>query len=189
MKAKVSAFRFVVHTVGVVLLVLFGAGCQFFADPAQANRDRLIARLEEFSQVPPREQLTDQPYIKGRALVITRRPDYPLGMEDPVLWGSDKAKELMAESPEQVETVVVMNYSKEAAGSYQIVGASGGVSASREICEVVVIDRSIPAVIHRKTFRAPDPVASTSISHTQTEVVSSVDLTMVRTYVLNLPRR
>jgi len=191
METNVSAFRFVARRFGVVVLVFFGAGCQLLGgDPAQANRDRLQARLEEFSQVPSREQLTDQPYIKGRALVITKRQEPSvMSMEDPIYWGSDKAKELMAETPEQVATVVVLNYSKEAAGSYKIVGASGGVSASREICEVVVIDRSIPAVIHRKTFRAPDPVSSTSISHTQTEVVSSVDLTAVRTYVLNLPRR
>jgi hypothetical protein len=35
----------------------------------------------------------------------------------------------MAEAPEQVETVVLLNYSKERAGDYNIVGESGGVAA------------------------------------------------------------
>jgi len=191
MEANVSACSFVSRTFGAVLLVLLGAGCQFLGgDPAQENRNRLQARLEEFAQVPPREQLTDQPYIKGRALVIKRRQDPPvLMMEDPVYWGSDQAKELMAEAPEQVATVVLLNYSKEGAGSYKVEGGSGGVSAFREACELTVIDRSIPAIIHRKTFHGPDPLSSTSISHTQAEVVTSVDLTAVRNYILKLPRR
>ena len=191
MNSKVSAFRLVGRGFGAALLALCCSGCQLFGgDPAQENRDRLEARLEEFSQPPPREQLADQPYIRGRALVIKRRQDPPvLMMEDPVYWGTDEAKELLAQTPEQVGTVVVLNYSKENAGSYKIVNANGGVSAYREVCEVILVDRSIPAVIHRKTFRGPEPSSATSISHYQTDVTTPVDLTSLQNYILNLPRK
>jgi hypothetical protein len=192
MKANASAFRFVAGMFGMVLLVLFGAGCQFLGgNSAQQDLDRLQARLEEFSQVPRREQLADQPYIKGRVLVVTRKPDMPFLMmtQEPHYWPSDRAKDLLAQAPEQVGTVVVLNYSKEAAGTYKIEGGSGGVGASREVCELILIDRSIPAVIHRKTFRGPDPLSTTSIRHTQAEVVTSVDLTELRNYIMKLPSR
>jgi hypothetical protein len=189
-----SAFRFLSPRLGAGVLALFCAGCQLFGgDPAQANRDRLEARLGEFSQIPPRDQLTEQPYIKGRALVITRRQDPPVVMrEDPVYWGTqdpDKVRALMAESPEQVETVVLLNYSKERAGDYNIVGESGGVAAFREVCELVVIDRSIPAVIHRRIFKGPDPLSATSINQRQADVTTSVDLNTLRNYIVGLPRR
>ncbi|HEY9283097.1 MAG TPA: hypothetical protein VIP46_06550 [Pyrinomonadaceae bacterium] len=187
MNAQVSTFRLTRRGLEAALLALFCCGC---GDPAQENRDRLQARLEEFSQPPPREQLTDEPYIRGRALVVTRKQDPPvLMMEDPVYWGSDGAKELLAQTPEQVGTVVVLNYSKEGAGSYKVVNANGGVSAYREVCELTVIDRSIPAVIHRKTFRGPEPSGATSISSYQADVTTPVDLSAVRTYILGLPRK
>jgi hypothetical protein len=78
---------------------------------------------------------------------------------------------------EQVGTVVLLNYSKEKAGSYKIADASGGVLAYREVCELILIDRSIPAVIHRKTFRGPELPSTTSISERQAVVVTPVDLT------------
>ena len=174
------------------MLALLCAGCQLIGgDPAQENRKRLHAQLGELSQIPPREQLTDQPYIRGRALVVTRRQDnpYPL-MEDPVTWGgSDRAKELMAEAPEQVGTVVVLNYSKEKAASYKIENSNGGIAGNREVCEVVIIDRSVPAVIHRETFRGPDLPPTRVVRDTQHEILSPVDLTTVRNYVMNLPRK
>jgi hypothetical protein len=192
MKANVSTFRSMACNSGAVLLALFCAGCQLFSgNTAQQDLDRLQARLEEFSQMPPREQLTDQPYIKGRLLVVTRKPDMPsLEMtQQHYYWPSDRAKELLAQAPEQVGTVAVLNYSKEKAGSYKVVDGSGGVSAYREVCELILIDRSIPAVIHRKTFRGPEPGSATSISHYQTEVVTPVDLTELRNYILKLPSR
>lgn len=194
MKTMASAFRFVAPPLGAGLLALFCAGCQLSGgDPAQENRDRLEARLEEFSQIPPREQLTEQPYVKGRALVITRRHEPAVvTREDPVYWGGqdpNRVRALMAESPEQVGTVVLLNYSKERAGDYNIVGESGGVAAFREVCELIVIDRSIPAVIHRRIFKGPDPLSATSINQRQAEVTTSVDLNTLRNYIVNLPRR
>ena len=103
-----SGFRFMARNSGVVMLALFCAGCQLFGgNPAQQDLDRLQARLEEFSQIPPREQLTDQPYIKGRLLVVTRNPDIPfLQMtQEPHYYLSDRAKEVLAQTPEQVGTV------------------------------------------------------------------------------------
>lgn len=192
MNANVLTFRFMARNSGAVLLALFCTGCQLFGgNSAQQDLDRLQARLEEFSQIPPREQLTDQPYIKGRLLVVTRKPDMAsLSMtQEPYYWPSDRAKELLAQTPEQVGTVVVLNYSKEAAGSYKVVEGSGGVSAYREVCELILIDRSLPAIIHRKTFRGPEPGSATSISHYQTEVVTPVDLTELRNYIMKLPSR
>lgn len=191
MNAIVSSLHPGARSLGAVVLALLCAGCQLIGgDPAQENRRRLNERLGELSQLPPREQLTDQPYVRGRALVVTKKPDnpYPM-MEDPVLWGSDKAKDLMAESPEQVGTVVVLNYSKQKTGSYNIVNSNGGIGEYREVCEVVIIDRSIPAVIHRETFRGPDLLPTRVVRETQHEILSAVDLYAVRNYVMSLPRR
>jgi hypothetical protein len=110
-------------------------------------------------------------------------------MEDPILWGSDRAKELMAEAPEQVGTVVVLNYSNEKTDSYKIANSNGGIAGYREVCEVIVIDRSIPAVIHRETFRGPDLPPTKLVRETQSIILSPVDLGAVRSYVMNLPRR
>lgn len=191
MKATVSNLRPAPRAFGAVVLALLCAGCQLLSgDPAQGNSKRL-AQLEELSRIPPREQLTDQPYIKGRALVITKKPDnpYPM-MEEPNSWGgSDRAKDLMADSPEQAGTVVVLNYSKEKTGSYNIVNSNGGIGEYREVCEVVIIDRSIPAVIHRETFRGPDRPPTRVVRDTQHEILSPVDLSALRNYVMSLPRR
>ncbi|MCM3870718.1 MAG: hypothetical protein ND895_08500 [Pyrinomonadaceae bacterium] len=192
MNANVSTSRLLARNSGVVLLALFCAGCQLIGgNPKQKDLDGLQARLEEFSKIPPSEQLTDQPYVKGRVLVVTRNPDMPfLTMtQDPNVWPSDRAKELLAQAPDQVGTVVVLNYSKEKAGDYKIADASGGVSAYREVCELILIDRSIPAVIHRKTFRGPEPRSTTSISERQATIVTSVDLTELRNYIMKLPSR
>lgn len=192
MNTNVSTSRFMARTPGAVLLALFFAGCQLFGgNPAQQDLDRLQTRLDEFSQIPPREQLTDQPYIKSHVLVVTRKPDMPFLMmtQEPHYYPSDRAKELLAQTPEQVGTVVVLNYSKEEAGSYKLVEGSGGVSAYREVCELILIDRSIPAVIHRKTFRGPEPLSTTSISERQAVVVTPVDLTELRNYIMKLPGR
>lgn len=192
MKSSVSARRPAPRALGAVVLALLCAGCQFIGgDPAQENRRRLREQLEELSRIPPREQLTDQPYVRGRALVVTKRQDDPyLGLEDPVTWGgSDRAKELMAEAPEQVGTVVVLNYSKEKAASYDIQGSTGGIGGYREVCEVIVIDRSIPAVIHREVFRGPDLPPTKIIRETQSAILSPVDLSAVRNYVMSLPHR
>jgi len=188
MNANLSTFRFMGRNSVAILIALFCVGCS--GNSAQKDLDRLQARLEEFSQIPPREQLTDQPYIKGRLLAVTRKPGYPLEMtQQPYYWPSDRAKELLAQTPEHVGTVAVLNYSKEAAGSYKVVEGSGGVSAYREVCELILIDRSIPAVIHKKTFRGPEPGSAASISHYQTEVLTSVDLTELRNYIMKLPSR
>ena len=191
MNASVSTFRFIARSTGLVLLYIFCSGCQLFGDTAQQDLDRLQARLEEFSQIPKSEQLTDQPYIKGRLLVVTRNPDIPfLQMtQQPHYWLSDRAKDVLAQTPEQVGTVVVLNYSKEKAGTYKVVEGSGSVSAFREVCELILIDRSIPAVIHRKTFRGPEPGSATSISHYQTEVLTPVNLTELRNYIMKLPSK
>ena len=113
-------------------------------------------------------------------LMMTQQPHYYL---------SDRAPELLAQAPEQVVTVALLNFSKEEAGSYKIVEGSGGVSAYREVCELILIDRSIPAVIHRKTFRGPEPGSATSISHYQTEVVTPVGLADVQNYIMKIPSR
>ncbi len=186
-----SDLRPAARAFGALVLALLCAGCQFLnGDPARGDSNRL-AQFRELSQIPPREQLTDQPYIKGRALVITRKPDNPYPMvEDPISWGgSDRAKELMAEAPERAGTVVLLNYSKEKAASYKIENSNGGIGGYREVCEVVIVDRSIPAVIHRETFRGPDLPPTRVVRETQHEILSPVDLSAVRSYVMNLPRR
>jgi len=83
----------------------------------------------------------------------------------------------------------VLSFSKEEVGAYNVVGGEGGVLGYREVCEVILIDRSIPAVIHRKTFRAPDPPPAKIVRGSRPEVLSPVDLTTVRNYLTNLPRR
>lgn len=179
------------RALGAVVLALLCAGCQIFSgDPEQENRRRLHEQRDELSRIPPREQLTDQPYIRGRALVVRKGHDSPYTIvEEPTTWGTDRAKELMAESPEQVGTVVVMNYSKEKAASYNIEGSKGGVGGYREVCEVTIIDLSIPAVIHRETFRGPELPPTKVVRETTSEILSPVDLNAVRNYVMNLPRR
>ena len=191
MKASVPARCPAPRALGAVVLALLCAGCQLIGgDPAQENRRRLREQLQELSRLPPREQPTDQPYVRGRALVVTKRQDPPIMMmEDPVTWGSDRAKDLMAEAPEQVGTVVVLNYSEEKAASYNIQGSTGGIGGYREVCEVIVIDRSIPAVIHRETFRGPDLPPTKVVRETQSIILSPVDLSAVRNYVMSFPRR
>lgn len=192
MNPSVSALRPAPRALGAVVLAFLCAGCQLIVgDPAQENRRRLHEQRDELSRIPPREQLTEQPYVRGRALVVSKKQDLPFTMlEDPVTWGgSERAKELMAEAPEQVGTVVVLNYSKEKAASYKIEGSKGGIGGSREVCEVIVIDRSIPAVIHRETFRGPDLPPTKVVRETTSEILSPVDLNEVRNYVMNLPRR
>ena len=198
MKAKASSLRSVALALCALLLAgLGGSGCRLLpGQAAEESRRRLREQVPQFAQIPERAQLTDQPYIRGRLLVLSKRPSnsYHVLENDQMFWHGDaqSIREVMAESPEQVETVALLSYRYESVGRYRVPDRSGTdrlVNADVEICELILIDRSIPAVIHRRDFRGTDPLPTRSIREDEHQVIQEAPTQEARVFLASLPRR
>lgn len=156
------------------------------------NRARLSS--SEFTQPPQRVQLTDQPYIRGKLLALTRREPASFVMDSAVsIYGN--ASGLLTETPEEVGTVALLDCKKQRAGTFVIESQRRSVPGFIWLCELTLVDRSIAAVIHRRTFRGEEAGYSvtgerrTQISSDATEVVGEMPSREVGTFLSSLPRR
>ncbi len=219
MDTKDSLFCLTVITLGGVLLL--GAACRSneadirrreeqnadFQRRENENRARSLAndqnrrRLEsgEFSQPPQRVQLTDQPYVRGKLLIFRRKdPSESFSRHDLSAYGN--FMEISAQTPEEVGTVALLHYRRQQAGTYTVEGQGRSVPGYVWVCDLTLIDRSIPAVIHRRTFRgsefgteAADLIAPNrrqgQAAQDATEVVGEEPNREVASYLISLPRR
>jgi hypothetical protein len=219
MKTKVSLFRLAILTFGGALLL--GAACgsneaemrrrremtENFNRAENANSARQMADLQnrqrfassEFSQPPQRVQLTDQPYVRGKLLILNRRESSEsFSLSDLSAYGN--FMEIRAETPEEVGTVVLLHYKKQRAGTFVIEGQGRSVPGYVWVCDLTMIDRSIPAVIYRRTFRGAEAGTEVAqagspsrrqglIPQDATEVVGEEPHREVANYLISLPRR
>jgi hypothetical protein len=81
--------------------------------------------------------------------------DFGFGSDSAGVKDTNEAKSKLeydfAENPDQVGTIALLPPCKEAsAGSYTV--GSGSIPASKERCELILIDRELGAVVYRKIF-------------------------------------
>jgi hypothetical protein len=138
----ISLFFATLLSVGVFFLVRF------------ANRSAEAARFEGHIRdylTIPKEQFQLGEYLRGQVVAIdvgTREVDEDVFFDLPA--------GLRAATPEEVGTVVLLKWGTKMVGMYTGPNGFGGV-ADAQTCEVTVIDRSIPAVVARRSFQGHDP--------------------------------
>ena len=129
--------------------------------PANSNsRDLagLILKDQEFSRLPETTKLTKQPYINGKIRILAKEPSLP-GYRSYEL---KIAEDRLAKTPEEVGTVALLDFKQNKFGEYGEVNPLDEKKAIKAngyfwTCELTLIDRSIPAVIYKETFRGNKP--------------------------------
>ncbi len=164
------------------------------------NQDALNAKEKEYTALPQKIQLTNEPYIKGKIVLYKASPSFT-ELQNPMLSsgtftkGEEAVKSLIAISPDQVGTVVLVGDNTKTGGCkeiskgyYKDKETEDTISSYIESCELTIIDLSIPAVIHRKTFegKLKDTMY---VRKDKGSILGRVDYDEVYSYISGLPRR
>lgn len=136
-------------------------------DSNTRKSDVFVEREAEFTRLPAKVQLAKEPYIKGKIVVYEKLLKIA---EKDVTWThytnfgfngydyDEKFKNIYAKTPEETQTVVLNSCQQIKLGDYEIEPTGGG--DKRKLpglgwkCGVTLIDRTIPAVVYRKTFES-----------------------------------
>ena len=118
-------------------------------------------KAAEFSKLPAKVQLTSQPYIKGKAVYYLQRITLKDKSEKkPTGWIYNEFPPfplaIIAKTPEEVETVILEKCDEISLGSYargNLGGKAETIPAFGWKCEIAIVDKTIPAVVYRKTFQ------------------------------------
>lgn len=166
-------------------------------DAALAKQDKISEETErlrrELSQIPAQEQITKTPYRGGNGIIYILEKDSG-GEYDFVTppQGDYKTGEMPA-----ANTLVsaLVEYKREPVGTYTIPEENKTVPAYALNADVTVIDHSIPAVIHRKSFKGEKPKSFTGDSNTvfvnkgAQEVLGEKPIEEIRKYLNGLPSK
>lgn len=148
--------------------------------------------IPEYARLPQRTQLTNSPRIKGDLIILERdepNTEFSLSRQTNV---TTLGPQQAPPSPETV-TVALIVYRREPFGDFKT--TEGKVlPAYRLNGELTLIDRTIPAVVNRRTFRGPDPgmgignTRSEGVTSYQTEIVGKRPDLDITQYLQTLPR-
>jgi hypothetical protein len=149
-----------------------------------ADLKRLQASVSEYAKLPGSSRLTGRPYITGKAIAISKdQEEEEYGLDRSVLSGTDEA-----ESPEEVGTVILIKNHKQKFGTYTTT-SSGTIPGYVLLADVVIVDRSLGAVIFRKTFRGDRPGDLVNITRGASEVTGSGPDDKIREFLEKLPHK
>jgi hypothetical protein len=170
-------------------------------EETEAKENAFEGKEKEFRKLPAKVQLTAQPYIRGKAAFYSN--DVELGedtywMLDNVLSGvfssfDVKIKDVTAQAPDEVETVVLRNCRQARKGSYRIYTKETDstiktVPAYIWRCELTIVDRTLSAVIHRKKFESKLD-KNISASGYESEVDAGIPYDEIYNFLGELPRK
>ena len=150
------------------------------------NQRRLQENVSDYARLPGSSRLTGQPYINGKAVALSKDNENKEYSLDRVLLG--EATTVVAESPEEVGTVVLVTHRRQKFATYTITGADH-IPAYILLADLTIVDRSIPAVIYKKTFRGERPQEVVDVSRFQTEIVGSNPTNKISEFLGKLPHR
>ncbi|PYS87766.1 MAG: hypothetical protein DMF64_22310 [Acidobacteria bacterium] len=143
---------------------------------AQKDKSDLEALARQIALAPRlRYALQGSGYIKGRTVFINKETKAAEYMT------YDLPSELKAERPQDLGTIILLDWSSERVGKYDD-GQPGYVY----LCTVSVIDKSIPAVVGTKRFRGGDPP---SYKKTYGPAYGTQPTYEILSYVKGLPRK
>ena len=145
-------------------------------EAAERSR-RLDALAEELVAVKTR-RLTGRPYIRGKVLVVEKEEDgEPSVVTNPGgEFDTDKpGPDIYAEAPEHVGTLALLHYKKvEIPNVWYETTKGDTLLAFRWDCELTLIDRTIPAVVYKKTFRGKMPDEHVTVRSYEYEIVGEL---------------
>ena len=160
--------------------------------PVEA-RDLFRPKEAEFTKLPAKTQLTAAPFIKGKAVLYTQSVslDAKAKNEKP-LWVFDAniltRKYPVAQKPEEVGTVLLQKCDEFPMGNYATQFTEEKIPSYGWKCEVTIIDKTIPAVIHRKSFQTQMKEAEMT-SKDKKEIRRNPPLTEINDFLNGLPQK
>jgi hypothetical protein len=169
----------------------------------------LDSKNEEYSRLPKRVQLTGEPYIKGKLVVLELSEKYKfftsyggscLASEeckpDAGCSGDDKFEDIRARSVEEVQTIALIACHKVKRGDYvQTSGSKPGerIPGYDMACNLTLVDRAIPAVIQKKAFSSEllawEDQSRLALGTDVKELVARTPYSEMDAFLLGLPRK
>ena len=149
----------------------------------EENSKRLRANLSEYGSPPSSSRLTGRPYINGKAIALSKDQEDKEYSLDSRLINSGEA-----ESPEEVGTVVLVKNHQQKIGTY-VTDSGRRIPGFVIVADLVIVDRSLGAVIYRKTFRGDRPEIEVTISPGASEVTGSDPRDKISEFLEKLPRK
>jgi hypothetical protein len=129
------------------------------ATPKSVERQNLSQSKEaEFTKLPAKVQLAEEPYVKGKAVLYFQTVSLEKkAKSEKALWVYDKdinqRRFPFAENPEEVGTVILRKCKEISLGNYVKQFTEEKIPAYGWKCEITIVDKTVPAVISRKTFQ------------------------------------
>lgn len=141
---------------GLVATFFLGATCilgvGIFVILSMSNRSAHCARFKDHIEAylaMAKEQPEQGAYVKGQIVVVDVREKT---VDEGVFFALPAA--LRASGPDEVGTVVLLKWGVAFVGHFENRAGVDQGSASVSKCEVTVIDKSIPAILERRTFQS-----------------------------------
>jgi hypothetical protein len=94
----------------------------------------------------------------------------------------------IAGSPEEVGTVVLVKFRRQKFGTYTTSGEDH-IPGYVLIADLIIVDRSIPAIIYRRTFRGKRPEEFVDIRAGTDEIVGEDPREAISEFLEKLPRK
>ncbi|CAN5276693.1 hypothetical protein BH10ACI1_BH10ACI1_21150 [soil metagenome] len=142
-------------------------------------------KTSELSKIPKSSKITKQPYIKNLAVAFYK------GEFEETFTSTDSYIPTGAKAftDEEAQTVILVKEKSEYYADYRVTGRRELVPAFIIYNEVIIIDRSIPAVIYRKTFAGKQPGKNITVSEYDTVINGEAPDDKVMEFLNNLPRK
>ena len=171
---------------------------------------KLDASVDELARLPAKSQIVSSPYLKGKLFMIETRDkrNYATDLSGPGCRMSndcsrdagcspgsyDKFTDVRARSVAEVGTVALSECRKIKSGEFVKTGSTSGekIPGYDLSCTLTLVDRSIPAVVYKKTFDSKLLMIEnqTSVSLTGAkELVARTPTSEMDEFLLKLPRR
>jgi hypothetical protein len=171
---------------------------------------QLDADVDNLARLPAKTQLASAPYLKGKLFIVETRDkrNYVNDTSGPGCRMSkdcsrdagcsptsyDKFTDVRARSVAEVGSVALIECRKIKHGEFVKTGSSSGekIPGYDLSCNMTLVDRTIPAVIYKKTFDSKLLMVEdqTSVALTGAkELVARTPTSEMDEFLLNLPRR
>lgn len=161
------------------------------------NMDAFKAKLKEFTTLPPKVQLTKEPYLKGKIVLYKIWKTGADFQNESILYASspyeEKIKDFTAKAPDEVGTVILFEDNTKTEGCKEIRKGSYTVEGKIlpgyvESCELTIIDLTIPAVVYRTKIEGKLDKTE-FVEKGSGEVLGRIENSQVYDYLSGLPRR
>ena len=146
---------------------------------------KLNAAATELAKLPAKEQLTSEPYLKGKVVMVRQYQGRAFHTRE---FDVGQFGEAAAKTPEEVQTVVVVSCLRTERGFYRTnENPPRDLPAFSHDCDLTLIDRTIPAVIFKKRFEAKIREEAGATANTkEVEAYSEHEIT---DFLKSLPRK